>query len=104
MPDCPQLSFGYRLRRIVHPNRTAPGAHVFTSGAAEMNVQENHANHSGLTTRGLLAPAASSAGLGYLTDIRRFSLLEKEQEYRLAQRCRGHCPPDGAVPTRPNPH
>jgi RNA polymerase sigma-32 factor len=55
-----------------------------------MNVQENHANHSGLTTRGLLAPAASSAGLGYLTDIRRFSLLEKEQEYRLAKRWRDH--------------
>jgi RNA polymerase sigma-32 factor len=38
----------------------------------------------------LLAPAASSAGLGYLTDIRRFSLLEKEQEYRLAKRWRDH--------------
>ena len=46
-----------------------------------MNVQENHANHSGLTTHGLLAPAANSASPGYLTDIRRFSLLEKEQEY-----------------------
>jgi RNA polymerase sigma-32 factor len=55
-----------------------------------MNVQENHANHSGLTTRGLLAPAASSASAGYLTDIRRFSLLEKEQEYRLAKRWRDH--------------
>ena len=55
-----------------------------------MNVQENHANHSGLTTSGLLAPAANSASLGYLTDIRRFSLLEKEQEYRLAKRWRDH--------------
>src|SRR4030088_3053 len=90
MPDCPQLSFGYRLRRIVHPNRTAPGAHVFTSGAAEMNVQENHTNHSGLATRGLLAPAARSPGSGYLADIRRFSFLEREQEYGLAKRWREH--------------
>src|SRR3979411_2109422 len=88
MPDGPPLSFGYRLRRIVHPNRTAPGAHVFTSGAAEMNVQENHTNHSGLATRGLLAPAAKKPGSDYLADIRRFSLLEREQEYRLAKRWR----------------
>jgi RNA polymerase sigma-32 factor len=55
-----------------------------------MNVQENHANHSGLTSRGLLAPAANRARPGYLADIRRFSLLEKEQEYRLAKRWRDH--------------
>ena len=55
-----------------------------------MNVQENHANHSGLATRGLLAPAANGASPGYLTDIRRFSLLEKDQEYRLAKRWRDH--------------
>src|SRR3982075_4735968 len=90
MPDGPPLSFGYRLRRIVHPNRTAPGAHVFTSGAAEMNVHENHTNHSGLTPRGLLAPAANNPGSGYLADIRRFSFLEREQEYRLAKRWREH--------------
>src|SRR6266852_3353596 len=90
MPDRPPLSFGYRLRRIVHPNRTAPGAHVFTSGAAEMNVHETHTNHSGLTTRSLLAPAANNASPGYLADIRRFALLEKEQEYRLAKRWREH--------------
>jgi len=55
-----------------------------------MNVQENHANHSGLTTRGLLAPAANNASPGYFADIRRFALLEKEQEYRLAKRWRDH--------------
>src|SRR6267142_5098028 len=59
-----------------------------TSGAAEMNVQENHTNHSALTTRGLLAPAAKNPGSGYLADIRRFSFLEREQEYRLAKRWR----------------
>src|SRR5229473_304851 len=90
MPDRPPLSFGYRLRRIVHPNRTAPGAHVFTSGAAEMNVHETHTNHSGLTTRSLLAPAANKSGSSYLADIRRFSFLEREQEYRLAKRWREH--------------
>src|SRR4030081_2786829 len=90
MPGGPPLCFRYCLRCIDHPNRTAPGAHVSTSGAAEMNVQENHANHSGLTTRGLFAPAANNASPGYLADIRRFSLLEKEQEYRLAKRCRDH--------------
>src|SRR6266852_7416584 len=90
MPDRPPLSFGYRLRRIVHPNRTAPGAHVFTSGAAEMNVQETQTNHSGLTTRGLLAPAANKSGSSYLADIRRFSFLERDQEYRLAKRWREH--------------
>jgi RNA polymerase sigma-32 factor len=55
-----------------------------------MNLQENHANHSGLTTRGLLAPAANHASPGYLADIRRFALLEKEQEYRLAKCWRDH--------------
>jgi RNA polymerase sigma-32 factor len=55
-----------------------------------MNVQENHANHSGPTTRGLLAPAANNASPGYLADIRSFALLEKEQEYRLAKCWRDH--------------
>jgi RNA polymerase sigma-32 factor len=55
-----------------------------------MNVQENHTNHSGLTTRGLRALAANNASPGYLADIRSFSLLEKEQEYRLAKRWRDH--------------
>ena len=55
-----------------------------------MNVQENHTNHSGLTTRGLLAPVTNKSGSGYLADIRRFSFLEREQEYRLAKRWREH--------------
>jgi RNA polymerase sigma-32 factor len=53
-----------------------------------MNLQENHTSHSGLTTRGLLASAVNNPSPGYLADIRRFSLLEKEQEYRLARRWR----------------
>jgi RNA polymerase sigma-32 factor len=60
-----------------------------TTGAAEMNVQETHTNHSALTTRGF-APAAKNPGSDYLADIRRFSLLEREQEYRLAKRWREH--------------
>jgi len=55
-----------------------------------MNVQETHTNHSALTTRGLLAPAARNPGSGYLADIRRFSFLEREQEYGLAKRWREH--------------
>jgi RNA polymerase sigma-32 factor len=55
-----------------------------------MNTRENHANHSGLTTRGSLARPPNSASRNYLSDIRRFSLLEKEQEYRLAKRWRDH--------------
>ena len=55
-----------------------------------MNVHENHTNHSGLTTRDLLAPAANNASSGYLADIRRFSFLEREQEYQLAKRWREH--------------
>jgi RNA polymerase sigma-32 factor len=55
-----------------------------------MNVQETPTNHSGLTTRGLLAPAANKSGSGYLADIRRFSFLEREQEYQLAKRWREH--------------
>jgi RNA polymerase sigma-32 factor len=55
-----------------------------------MNVQENHTRYSRPTARGSFAPAANDASPGYLTDIRRFSLLEKEQEYRLAKRWRDH--------------
>src|SRR5215813_1741877 len=64
------------------------GVHISISGAAEMNAQENHTSHSELTTRGLLAPAAANSRSGYLTDIRRFSFLEREQEYQLAKRWR----------------
>src|SRR5260370_8296157 len=103
MPDRPPVAFGYRLLRIVHPNRTAPGAHVFTSGAAEMNVHETHTNHSGLTTRSLLAPAANKSGSSYLADIRRFSFLEREQEYQLAKRWREHGDPNAPTPILPTP-
>ena len=53
-----------------------------------MNVQANQANHSGLTTRSPLAAARPSARLNYSINIRRFSLLEREQEYQLAKRWR----------------
>jgi RNA polymerase sigma-32 factor len=36
------------------------------------------------------ASPARNPGSGYLGDIRRFSILEKEQEYRLAKRWRDH--------------
>jgi len=63
-----------------------------------MNVEGTHANHSGLTAskslsvgdRRASAPAARRPGSSYLSDIRRFSILEKEQEYRLARRWQEH--------------
>ena len=61
-----------------------------------MNVDGTQTNHTGLTTRkplptrGRSAAAARSPGSGYLGDIRRFSILEKELEYRLAKRWREH--------------
>jgi RNA polymerase sigma-32 factor len=47
---------------------------------------------SGLTARTRLEPAPAGAGGGrnYLTDIRRFAMLEKEREYELARRWREH--------------
>jgi RNA polymerase sigma-32 factor len=90
MPDGSSLSFGHRLPGIVHRNRPAASILVDTTGATEMNVQEIPTNHSGLTTRSFLGSAADNPGSGYLADIRRFSFLEKEQEYRLAKRWREH--------------
>ncbi|MGY3609624.1 MULTISPECIES: RNA polymerase sigma factor RpoH [unclassified Bradyrhizobium] len=45
-------------------------------------------NRSAPTTRRTNAPPADNPGSGYLAAIRRFSLLEREQEYRLAKRWR----------------
>jgi RNA polymerase sigma-32 factor len=73
----------------------APGAQVSTR-SAEMDVDATRTNHSELTTRtsvpasGRSAPAMRRSGSGYLSDIRRFSILEKELEYGLAKRWREH--------------
>ena len=59
-----------------------------------MNIDGTYANHSGPTTRVSLptrrrpAPAARNPGSGYLGEIQRFSMLDKELEYRLAKRWR----------------
>src|SRR6266436_4853449 len=60
-----------------------------------MNIDGTYANHSGLTsislpTRSRPAPAARNPGPGYLGEIRRFAMLEKELEYSLAKRWREH--------------
>ncbi len=61
-----------------------------------MDVDGTRTNHSRLTPRMSLpasrrpASAARNPGSGYLGDIRRFSILEKELEYRLAKRWREH--------------
>src|SRR5271155_4723669 len=69
----------------------APGFH---NGATKMNVDGISTTHSSLPARISLPAAGRSAaptkkqGSGYLGDIRRFSILEKELEYRLAKRWR----------------
>ena len=61
-----------------------------------MDIDGTRTNHSELTTRisfpasGRPAPVTRRPGSGYLSDIRRFSMLEKELEYRLAKRWREH--------------
>src|SRR5271169_4345085 len=78
-----------------HPNQQteAPGFH---NGATKMNVDGIRTNHSRLPARisfptaGRPASAARNPGSGYLGDIRRFSILEKDLEYRLAKRWREH--------------
>ncbi len=51
-----------------------------------------------LATRTRLAPAfvGNGRGKGYLYDIRRFEMLERDQEYGLAKRWREHGDRDAA--------
>jgi RNA polymerase sigma-32 factor len=53
---------------------------------------------AGLTARTRRAPAfvRDGRGKGYLYDIRRFAMLEREQEYKLAKRWREHGDRDAA--------
>ena len=53
-----------------------------------MDVQATQTHHSGLTNRSSLAAATPNSRSNYLTTIRRFSFLEREQEYQLAKRWR----------------
>jgi RNA polymerase sigma-32 factor len=61
-----------------------------------MNVDGISATHSGLPARisqpaaGRSVAPATKQGSTYLGDIRRFSILERELEYRLAKRWREH--------------
>ena len=55
-----------------------------------MSAQETSKDRSRLATRGLNAPSADNPGSGYFVGIRRFSLLERDQEYQLAKRWREH--------------
>ena len=61
-----------------------------------MDIDGTRTNHSELTTHisfrasGRPLPVTRRPGSGYLSDIRRFSMLEKELEYRLAKRWREH--------------
>ncbi|WP_426418926.1 RNA polymerase sigma factor RpoH [Bradyrhizobium genosp. A] len=61
-----------------------------------MSEHEISTNGSGLASRSLTAPFADSPGSGYFAGIRRFALLEREQEYQLAKRWREHGDRDAA--------
>src|SRR5580692_1329039 len=72
-------------------------APVSITERTKMNVDGISTTPSGLparrsfsTARRDPASAARNPGSGYLSDIRRFSILEKELEYRLAKRWREH--------------
>jgi len=68
----------------------------FTTGATEMEYRRDpnksfRTNHSHIVSAsGRPAPVTRRPGSGYLSDIRRFSMLEKELEYRLAKRWQEH--------------
>src|ERR1700712_2980902 len=51
---------------------------------------------AGFTTRRVPALVRNGRGSGYLYDIRRFEMLEKDQEYRLAKRWREKGDPNAA--------
>src|SRR6202043_2859111 len=78
-----------------HRQTERPKAPGFHNGATEMNVDGISTTPSRLPARITFptagrrpASAARNPGSGYLGDIRRFSILEKELEYRLAKRWR----------------
>jgi RNA polymerase sigma-32 factor len=57
---------------------------------------EGQFSHLAARTRLEPAPAGEAGGRNYLTDIRRFAMLEKEREYELARRWREHGDRDAA--------
>jgi RNA polymerase sigma-32 factor len=68
--------------------RSSGGRHrIFHDGARDMGVEGQFAGITALTRR---QPAfvGDGRGKGYLCDIRRFAMLERDQEYELAKRWR----------------
>jgi RNA polymerase sigma-32 factor len=74
----------------------------FEHGAIDMSIDGTPARELRLATSipasasGRSASLASKPGSSYLTDIQRFALLEREQEYALAKRWREHGDRDAA--------
>jgi RNA polymerase sigma-32 factor len=68
---------------------------VSTIEATDMSIE---GQFTGLTARARSQPAlvTNERGSGYLHDIRRFAILEREQEYKLAKRWREHGDRDAA--------
>jgi RNA polymerase sigma-32 factor len=78
------------------------GAFSFEHGAIDMSVDGTPARELRPATSipasasGRSGSLASKPGSSYLTDIQRFALLEREQEYALAKRWREHGDRDAA--------
>jgi RNA polymerase sigma-32 factor len=57
---------------------------------------ENRGQFASLTVQGKREPRSVGAKTGYLDGIRRFAMLERDQEYKLAKRWREHGDPEAA--------
>ena len=61
-----------------------------------MSIDLVEANSGTLPDRRQLAPARTKPSAGYLDGVRRFAMLERDQEYKLAKRWREHGDRDAA--------
>ena len=61
-----------------------------------MSIDLVEANHGTLPDRRQLASARRKPSAGYLDGVRRFAMLERDQEYMLAKRWREHGDRDAA--------
>jgi RNA polymerase sigma-32 factor len=81
-PHAQRLSFRDPLKF-----RPAEEVAFLQDGAINMGIEGQFKSLTARTRREL-AVASDGRGNGYLSDIRRFPMLEKDQEYRLAKRWR----------------
>jgi RNA polymerase sigma-32 factor len=79
-PSAQSLSFG-DAPKVSNGGRSL----VLQVGATDMGIEGQFLEITARTRR-QLAPTGGGRGIGYLSDIRRFPMLERDQEYRLAKR------------------